>query len=184
MIPQESFSYIKLLSIKELFNTLPPKWTINWLIVFWLLTIALLQHCGILTSELWPSASLWVTVHGSRKRKGLYRVWANFGPPKLLSNFWDIVGILLKYRMFNTSWKMTLFKNVHDSDIWRKKSMTFRSLLKIVRKVADFYPFILSANIEWGRKQDSYCNYIRLSQICIAGRNINFVHKVALCFRI
>ena len=42
--------------------------------------------------------------------KGLYRVWANFGPPKLLSNFWEIVGINLKYRMFNTSWNMTLFK--------------------------------------------------------------------------
>ena len=35
--------------------------------------------------------------------KGLYRVLANFGPPKLLSNFWEIVGIILKYRMFNTS---------------------------------------------------------------------------------
>ena len=42
--------------------------------------------------------------------KGLYRVLANFGPLKLLSNFWEIVGIILKYRMFNTSWNMTLFK--------------------------------------------------------------------------
>ena len=62
--------------------------------------------------------------------------------------------------------------------------MTFRSLLKIVRKGADFYLFILSANIERRRKQDSNCNYTRMSQIYIAGRNINFVHKVALCFRI
>ena len=62
--------------------------------------------------------------------------------------------------------------------------MTFRSLLKIVRKGADFYLVILSANIERRRKQDSYCNYIRISQIYIAGRNINLVHKVALCFRI
>ena len=42
--------------------------------------------------------------------KGLYRVWANFGPQKSLSNFWENVGIILKYRMFNTSWNMTLFK--------------------------------------------------------------------------
>ena len=62
--------------------------------------------------------------------------------------------------------------------------MTFRSLLKIVTKGADFYLFILSANIERRRKQDSYCDYIRISQIYIAGRNINLVHKVALCFRI
>ena len=44
------------------------------------------------------------------ENKGLYRVWVNFGPPKLLSNFWEIFGIILKYRMFNTSWNMTLFK--------------------------------------------------------------------------
>ena len=50
------------------------------------------------------------------------------------------------------------------------------------RKGADFYLFILSANIEQHRKQDSYCDYIRISQIHIAGRNINLVHKVALCF--
>ena len=62
--------------------------------------------------------------------------------------------------------------------------MTFRSLLQIVRKGADFYLFILSANIEPRRKQDSYCDYIRMSQIYIAGRNINLVHKGALCFRI
>ena len=40
-----------------------------------------------------------------------------------------------------------------------KKSMPFRSLLKIVRKGADFYLFILSANIERRRKQDSYYDY-------------------------
>ena len=57
--------------------------------------------------------------------------------------------------------------------------MTFQSLLKIVRKDADFYLFILSANIERRRKQDSYCDYIRISQIYIAGRNINLVHNVA-----
>ena len=51
--------------------------------------------------------------------------------------------------------------------------MTFRSLLKIVRKGADFYLFILSANIERRRKQDSYCDYIHISQIYNAGRNIN-----------
>ena len=64
--------------------------------------------------------------------------------------------------------------------------MTFRSLLKIVRKGADFYLFILFANIERRRKQDSYCDYIRtlFSQIYIAGRNINLVCKVALRFRI
>ena len=62
--------------------------------------------------------------------------------------------------------------------------MTFQSLLKIVRKGADFYLFILSANIERRRKQDSYCDYIRMSQIYIAGRNINLVHNVILCFRI
>ena len=62
--------------------------------------------------------------------------------------------------------------------------MTFRSLLKFVRKGADFYLFILSANIERRRKQDSYCDYIRISQIYIAGRNINLVHKVTLCFPI
>ena len=62
--------------------------------------------------------------------------------------------------------------------------MTFRSLLKIVRKDAYFYLFILSANIERSRKQDSYCDYIRNSLIYIAGRNINLVCKVALHFRI
>ena len=62
--------------------------------------------------------------------------------------------------------------------------MTFRSLLKVVRKGADFYLFILSANIERRRKQDSYCGYIRISQTYIAGRNINLVQKVALCFEI
>ena len=58
--------------------------------------------------------------------------------------------------------------------------MTFRSLLKIARKGAYFYLFILSANIERHRKQDSYCDYICISQIYIAGKNINLVHKVAL----
>ena len=62
--------------------------------------------------------------------------------------------------------------------------MPFRSLLKIVRKDADLYLFILSVDIERRRKQDSYCDYIRISQIYIAGRNINLVHKVALWFRI
>ena len=62
--------------------------------------------------------------------------------------------------------------------------MTFRSLLKIERKGAYFYLFILSANIERRCKQDSYCDYIRISQIYIAGKNINLVHKVALCFQI
>ena len=51
--------------------------------------------------------------------------------------------------------------------------MTFLSLLKIVRKGSYFYHFILSANIERRRKQDSYCDYIRISQIYITGRNIN-----------
>ena len=60
--------------------------------------------------------------------------------------------------------------------------MTFRSLLKIVRKRADVNLFILSANIERRRKQDSFCDYIRISQIYIAGRNINLVCKVALRF--
>ena len=58
--------------------------------------------------------------------------------------------------------------------------MTFRSLLEIVRKGAYFYLFILSANIERRRKQDTYCDYIRISQIYIPGRNINLVQKVAL----
>ena len=62
--------------------------------------------------------------------------------------------------------------------------MTFGTLLQIVRKGADFYLFILSANIERRRKQDSYCDYIRISQIYIAGRNINLVHKVAVRFQI
>ena len=62
--------------------------------------------------------------------------------------------------------------------------MTFRSLLKIVRKGADFNFIILFANIERRCKEDSYCDYIRISQIYIAGRNINLVQKVALCFRI
>ena len=62
--------------------------------------------------------------------------------------------------------------------------MTFRSLLKIVRKGAYFYLFILSANIERRRKQDSYCDYIDISQIYRAGRKINLVFKVALRFRI
>ena len=64
--------------------------------------------------------------------------------------------------------------------------MTFQSLLKIVRKGAYFYLFILSADIEQRRKKDSYCDYIhvRISQIYIAGRNINLVCKVALRFRI
>ena len=35
--------------------------------------------------------------------------------------------------------------------------MTFRLLLKIVKKGAYFYLFILCANIERRRKQDSYC---------------------------
>ena len=65
-----------------------------------------------------------------------------------------------------------------------KKSMTFQSLLKIVRKGAYFYLFILSTNIERRRKQDSYCDYICISQIYIAGRNINLVRKIALRFRI
>ena len=51
--------------------------------------------------------------------------------------------------------------------------MTFRLLLKIVRKGAYFYLFILSANIERHCKQDSYCDFIRISQIYIAGRNIS-----------
>ena len=42
--------------------------------------------------------------------------------------------------------------------------MPFRSLLKIVRKDADLYLFILSVDIERRRKQDSYCDYIRISQ--------------------
>ena len=62
--------------------------------------------------------------------------------------------------------------------------MTFRSLLKIVRKGANFHLFILSANTERRREQDSYCDYIRISQIYITGRNINLVHKVTLCLRI
>ena len=62
--------------------------------------------------------------------------------------------------------------------------MTFRSLLKVVRKDAYFNLFILSANIERRRKQDSYCDYTRISQIYIADRNINLVCKVALHFRI
>ena len=62
--------------------------------------------------------------------------------------------------------------------------MTFRSLLKIVRKGEYIYLFILYAKIERRRKQDSFCNYIRISQIYIPGRNINLVHKVTLCFRI
>ena len=62
--------------------------------------------------------------------------------------------------------------------------MTFRSLFKIVRKGAYFYYFILSANIERRRKQDSYCDYLHISQIYIAVRNINLVHKVAPCFQI
>ena len=65
-----------------------------------------------------------------------------------------------------------------------KKSMTFRSLLNIVGKGAYLYLFILSANIERCRKQDSYCDYIRNSQVYLAGGNINLVLKVALCFRI
>ena len=60
--------------------------------------------------------------------------------------------------------------------------MTFPSLLKFVRKGAYFYLFILSANIEQRLKQDSYCDYIRISQIYITGRNINLVCKVALHF--
>ena len=71
--------------------------------------------------------------------KGLYRVWANFGTKKLLSNFlgnsWYKCAIPLEI------WHS--LKYLHDSDIWRKKSMTFRSLLKIVRKGAYFYLFIL-----------------------------------------
>ena len=73
-----------------------------------------------------------------------------FWPPKItikfLGNSWNYnfevqnVQYLLKCDIF--------FKYVHDSDICRKKSMTFRSLLKIVRKGAYFYLFILSANIE------------------------------------
>ena len=62
--------------------------------------------------------------------------------------------------------------------------MTFRPLLKIVRTGAYFNLFFLSANIELRGKQDSYCDYIRISQIYIAGRNINLVCKVALGFRI
>ena len=60
--------------------------------------------------------------------------------------------------------------------------MTFRSLLKIVRKGAYFYLFIISANIEQRCKQESYCDYIRISQnlIYIAGTNINLVCKVTL----
>ena len=46
--------------------------------------------------------------------------------------------------------------------------------LKIVRKSAYFNLFILSANIE---RQDSYCDYIHISHIYIAGRNINLVAK-------
>ena len=45
--------------------------------------------------------------------------------------------------------------------------MTVRSLLKILRIGAYFYLFILSANIERPRKQDSYCDYIHISQINI-----------------
>ena len=56
--------------------------------------------------------------------------------------------------------------------------MTFRSLLIILRKGAYFYLFILSANIERRRKQDSYCDYIHISQIYIAGRNINLFAKL------
>ena len=62
--------------------------------------------------------------------------------------------------------------------------MTFRSLLKIVRKGEYFYLFIISANIEQHCKQESYCDYIRISQIYIAGTNINLVCKVALHFQI
>ena len=43
--------------------------------------------------------------------------------------------------------------------------MIFRSLLKILRKGAYVYLFILSAIIERRRKQVSYCDYIRISQI-------------------
>ena len=60
--------------------------------------------------------------------------------------------------------------------------MTFQFLFKILRKGAYFYLCILSTNIERPGKLDSYCDYIRKSQIYIAGRNINLVCKVALGF--
>ena len=63
--------------------------------------------------------------------------------------------------------------------------MTFSIIVKkIERKGAYFYLFILAANIDQRRKQDSYCDYILISQIYIAGRNIYLVCKVALCFGI
>ena len=62
--------------------------------------------------------------------------------------------------------------------------MAFRSLLKFVKKDAYFNLLILSTNIEVRRKPDSYCDFIRISQIYIAGRNTNLVCKVALPFRI
>ena len=88
--------------------------------------------------------------------KGLYRVWANFGPQKLLSSFGEIVGIILKYRMCNIPLEIWhSLKYVHNSDIWHKKIYDFSIIVKkIVRKGAYFYLFFFPSNIERHRKQE------------------------------
>ena len=101
---------------------------------------------------------------------------SQFWPPKITIKFLGNSWNNFKYRMCNTSWNMTLYKiSTWFRYMTLKKSMTFRSLLKNVRKGAYFYPFILSAHLERRPNQDSYCDYICISQIYMAGRNINLV---------
>ena len=69
-------------------------------------------------------------------------------------------------------------KDACDSDNYMMSKIDdFSIIIKNVKKSAHFYLFILSENIEQCRKQDSYCNNIRISQRYIISRNINILQS-------